>query len=459
MKNPFNCRGMILTAAVLCSMLAGCRSHHHGTYLGVSVRDIESELSNLLSNWYPRIIDTIHGGYWTNFEYDWTRSTEQDKMLVTQARGLWTAARAYIAFPDSNVFKKAADHGFQFLTQHMWDEKNGGFYLYYHTDSLQKIGPVYKLVYGNAFALYALSEYAKISKDPDVLQWVRKSFGWIEKYAHDSVCLGYYSLVFPENTDASGRSEGFASLGGPGGKDQNTSIHLLEALTNTYQVLPEEPVRKRLEEMLKLVRDTMMDDEGSLHLFFNKTWDPVINRDSSHAFILKNIGLDHISFGHNIETAYLLHEASEVLYGKPDSVTLIVATRMIDHTLAGGFGPGYYGLYEKGYHFKGETNIEIIDSVKTWWAQAEAWHALALFAGLYPEKSIYRNAFMNMWNYIKNEVIDHQYGGWYNNGLDTDPGNKTARKAHQWKGCYHNGRALMQVMQYARKGTRDNHLH
>jgi mannobiose 2-epimerase len=80
-------------------------------------------LDSLLQTWYPRIIDTVHGGYWTNFEYDWTRSEDQDKMLVTQARGLWAASRAASVFPDREVYRKAADHGYRFLTGHMWDEK------------------------------------------------------------------------------------------------------------------------------------------------------------------------------------------------------------------------------------------------------------------------------------------------------------------------------------------------
>ena len=79
-----NCLLLCFTALVL----AGCKSPDRTAPLqGVPVAAIETELENLLHTWYPRIIDTIHGGYWTNFEYDWTLSTNQDKMLVTQARG------------------------------------------------------------------------------------------------------------------------------------------------------------------------------------------------------------------------------------------------------------------------------------------------------------------------------------------------------------------------------------
>jgi mannobiose 2-epimerase len=126
---------------------------------------------------------------------------------------------------------------------------------------------------------------------------------------------------------------------------------------------------------------------------------------------------------------------------------------MIDHTLRYGFDKDFYGLFDKGYQFAPGGDIEIIDSTKVWWAQAEAWHALALFAGIYPEEINYQQAFAKMWTYIQREMIDHQYGGWYNNGLDKNPDNKGFRKAHQWKSCYHDGRALLQVHTYASKGS------
>jgi len=195
----------------------------------------------------------------------------------------------------------------------------------------------------------------------------------------------------------------------------------------------------------------MTDPQGYLHLYFSRAWKKVSNRDSSRQYILAHPGRDHISFGHNIETAYLLVDASGKLYGKPDEKTLSVSKKLMDHTVANGFDKNYMGVFDKGYLFPGEKTIEIIDSTKTWWAQAEAWHALALFNKLYPEETLYATAFEHMWNYIQKDVIDHQYGGWYNSGVDISPANRKFRKAHAWKSCYHDGRALFQVLSYARE--------
>jgi mannobiose 2-epimerase len=434
--------------------LSGCKSSDKPPALtGVEASAIESELTDLLQTWYPRIMDTIHGGYWTNYEHDWTLSVRQDKMLVTQARGLWTASRAAAVYPDNPVYRMAADQGYQFLTGCMWDAEHGGFYQYYFTDSSQLVDPSFKLTYGNAFALFALSEYASLTQDPDAIEWVRKTFNWLENSAHDPVNKGYRNIIIPENLAEYGvtRQDVIkrARWGNPEWKDQNTSIHLMEAFTAFYKVFPEEPVRARLTEMLELIRDTMLNPAGYLHLFFDTNWKPVSYKDSTRAFILKNPYFDHISFGHNIETAYLLVDASRTLYGNPDPNTLAAAEKLMDHTLRYGFDQQYYGLFDKGYDFLGNGNVEVIDSTKTWWAQAEAWHALALFATLDPGKEEYREAYPAMWRYIQRELIDRQHGGWYNNGLDISPGNKTSPKAHQWKSCYHDGRALFLVLQYA----------
>jgi mannobiose 2-epimerase len=442
-------------------LLAGCKStRNNSTYLGVEVTEIETELNSLLQCFYPRVIDTIHGGYWTNFENDWTLSKKQHKMLVTQARDLWTASRAAEFFPDNPVYRKAADHGYQFLTGQMWDTVYGGFFQNYYSDSVQKTDHSFKLTYGNAFALYALSEYARINKDPAVLEWVKKSFYWLENSVHDSVYRGYFNISTPESIAGSDplpkQAVRRAGWGNPDMKDQNTSIHLMEAFTAAYLVLPEEPVRKRLTEMLELIRDSMVNRDGYLNLYFTKKWEPLTNRDSSRAYILKNPGFDHISFGHNIETAYLLVDASQALYGSPDPVTLTTAKKLTDNTVLHGFDKNYYGLFDKGYMFLPENKVEIIDSTKVWWAQAEAWHALALFSTLYPKETVYPKAFASMWSYIQKEIIDHQYGGWYNSGLDKNPETKTLQKAHAWKACYHDGRALFQVLTYAKQETKSS---
>jgi mannobiose 2-epimerase len=116
----------------------------------------------------------------------------------------------------------------------------------------------------------------------------------------------------------------------------------------------------------------------------------------------------------------------------------------VDHALRNGWDSTLGGFYDEGYYFKGKPGITIINKSKNWWAQAEALNTLLMMAQLYPNDPMhYLKHFYKEWNYVQTYLIDHEYGDWYEEGLDNEPQRKTALKAHIWKGTYHSFRALM----------------
>jgi cellobiose epimerase len=44
--------------------------------------------------WYLAAIDTVEGGFFSSFTFDWKLAEKQDKMIVSQARHVWTHAKA-----------------------------------------------------------------------------------------------------------------------------------------------------------------------------------------------------------------------------------------------------------------------------------------------------------------------------------------------------------------------------
>ena len=299
-----------------------------------------------------------------------------------------------------------------------------------------------KTAYGNAFGIFALSAYYKASKDTGALNLARKTFLWLEKNSHDPIKKGYFQHLqrngtpIHRNTDTTSNAE-------TGYKDQNSSIHLLEAFAELYQVWPDDLLRERLNEMLVLIRDTITNPKGYLILFLQPDWTPVSFRDSSERVIMRHHNLEHVSFGHDVETAYLMLEASEVLGLKNDTATSIVAKRMVDHALRNGWDSEAGGFYDEGYYFKDRPAITIIRDTKNWWAQAEGLNTLLLMADLYPTDEMqYYNKFEMLWKYADTNLIDHQYGDWYSGGLDKEPQMKTALKGNIWKAAYHQYRSL-----------------
>ncbi|MDQ6812473.1 MAG: AGE family epimerase/isomerase [Bacteroidota bacterium] len=403
-------------------------------------RSIRTEL---LNKWYPQSADTVYGGFLSTFTYDFRPTGAQDKMIVTQARHTWTNAKAFEAFPNIAYYKICAEHGFRFLRDVMWDKTYGGFYNLVDrqgNDKSDRLKP--KEAYGNSFGIYALAAYYKATGDTSALNLVKKAFLWMEKHSHDPVYKGYYQHLQRDGTPVVRNSQ-VPTTSDLGYKDQNTSIHLLEAFTELYGVWPDELVKQRLQEMLLLVRDVITTKKGNLVLFFTPDWTPVSFRDSSEASVLRHRNLDHVSFGHDVETAFLMLEASHALGLKNDQTTMTVAKRMVDHALRNGWDSAVGGFYDEGYYFKNQQKISIILDTKNWWAQAEGMNTLLLMADHFPNDEMhYYDKFKQLWKYIQTYLIDHVYGDWYESGLDKEPQKKTALKGHIWKATYHHYRSL-----------------
>ncbi|OFX56856.1 MAG: N-acylglucosamine 2-epimerase [Bacteroidetes bacterium GWB2_41_8] len=406
----------------------------------------ESLNNELLHVWYPRTIDSIHGGFLSDFDYKWEMKGSQNKMIVTQSRHVWTTSTAAEFFPEKkDHFLKIAAHGVQFLKDKMWDSEKGGFFnLVDREGNVLKSGKsdqIIKEAYGNAFAIYGLAAYSRVSGDTTALSLAKKAFLWLDEHSYDPQFGGYFQFLEADGTPLK------SGFNGVPPKDQNGSIHLLEAFTELYRIWPDPLVRERLLIMLQVVRDRITHPKGYLQLFLNEDLSPVSYRDSAEDVRKKNWLHDHISFGHDVETAFLMLEASEIAGLENDTLTLRKAKLMVDHSIENGWDKELGGFYEAGYYFKNQDTVTIIKNTKNWWAQAEGLNSLLLMSELFPnDPHNYKSLFLKEWEYIKTYLIDHEYGSWYPNGTDYELEAKHAMKSQIWKGNYHTSRALMNCM-------------
>jgi cellobiose epimerase len=427
---------IISSVAFAQTKIAGTKAERHKLAAQIN-QSIQTEM---LNKWYPQCVDSSYGGFITTYTFDFKPTGPQDKFIVTQARHTWTTAKAAEFYPDVPYYRQCSKHGFRFLRDVMWDKTHGGFYNLVSREGETR-GNI-KEAYGNAFAIYALASYYKASGDIAALNLARKAFMWLEKHSHDPAHKGYFQHLRPDGTPIV-RDEHVPSEEDLGYKDQNSSIHLLEAFTELYSAWKDPLVKERLAEMLYLIRDKITTPKGHLGLFFKPDWTPVSFRDSTEAVILRQRYLDHVSFGHDVETAFLMLEASHVLGIHNDAKTLTVAKRMVDHALRNGWDNKLGGFYDEGYYFRNKPGMTIIKETKNWWAQAEGLNTLLLMADLFPSDPMrYYDRFKQQWNYIQTYLIDHVHGDWYAEGLDKSPQSKTALKGHIWKGNYHQYRAM-----------------
>jgi cellobiose epimerase len=413
------------------------------------VKELHDALQHgILNRWYPLTVDKECGGFFTNISCDWNIMPQQEKMIVSQARHVWTLSKTSEFLGGSEEFDQNAFHGFKYLTQKMWDSAHGGFYQIRSREG--NVTDVKgwrdeKRAYGNAFALYGLAALFGHTQNPDALEWAKKTFHWIENRAHDDHNKGYFQFLSPESVPFD-RKSAYKTVAFDsnelGFKDQNSSIHLLEAYTELYHVWKDDLLRTRLLELLELIRDIMVADQGYLQLFFENDWKPISFRHASDAERKANFGLDHISFGHDYETAFLMLEASHAL-GVPNDVrTLSIAKKMMDHALLRGWDAVSGGFYDGGYYDKNGAFSIVLDT-KNWWAQAEGLNALLLFSKIFPEDKRYAAHFLKQWEYIKTSIIDPVNGDWFEGGIDKEPQFRSGQKSHMWKCTYHTSRALM----------------
>lgn len=433
-----------LVAVVGCRASAGSPPGHRlqsPEVRAALAEETASVLARELEAWYPRAVDRERGGFLSRFDHAWEPVGDQDKLVVTQARHTWTAAQAAMWTGDS-AYHDVALHGVAFLRDAMWDAEHGGFHWLVRRDGTPRPeadGRTRKRAYGLAFGIYGLAAAHEATGDVGALRLARRAFRWLDAHAHDPEHGGYFSLLTPEGEPFRG------ALRYPRAKDQNASLHLLEAFTALYRVWPDPTLRDRLEEMLVLLRDTMVVAPGTLAPDFRADWTPLSEADALAWVRLGEGSPDHRSPGHDVEAAALMLDAADAL-GLDPAPTLAVAKRLVDQSLRAGWDDVAGGFVETVAYPEGGATGVVVDPARVWWAQAEGLHALLLLGDRFPDDPMrYHDRFLQLWGSIQAYLVDHERGGWYPGSIDLQPEMRRADKGHVLKGGYHTARALLGV--------------
>ena len=190
---------------------------------------------DLLDIYYPRSLDTVYGGFLSTFTYDFKPTGSQEKMIVTQSRHTWTNSK-----PDYDISKIILSYRrnrrIPFSHRPHVDKQYGGFYTLVTRKGEITPGDVAnKDAYGNAFGIYALVAYYQLTQDTAALALAKKTFYWLEVHSHDPLHKGYFQHM-KRDGEPIRRTKNTPVTAETGYKDQNSSIHLLEALTALYEV-------------------------------------------------------------------------------------------------------------------------------------------------------------------------------------------------------------------------------
>jgi len=381
--------------------------------------ELEEELrTNILGFWMKNTVDERNGGFVGEIKSDMTVLPEADKGLVLHARILWTFATAYRIYKDE-AYLEMARRAYEALDIMFRDREHGG--LYWVVDVSGNAAQDKKQVYGQAFVIYALSEYYRAAGTEEALEWAQELYRLIEKHAYDNVHRGYVEALARDWSETNDLSLSGKDLNER--KSMNTHLHVLEAYTNLFRVWKPEGLRMKLAELIDIHLDLIVDKNNHhFRLFFDDEW---------------NSKSDHVSYGHDIEGSWLLCEAAEVL-GDEGRIARVnaEALAMADATLAEGTDSDG-GIYNEA---DGHGHI---DYTKDWWPQAEAMVGFINGYQLSGNSSLLLAA-LGSWTFTKRYISDSENGEWHWQVSREGVPNLFYAKVDPWKCPYHNSRACFE---------------
>ena len=306
-----------------------------------------------------------------------------------------------------------------FYERALHDKENGGIFWSIEYNGVPS--DTTKHTYNQAFSIYALSSYYEASGDEQALDMAKELFHIIETKCTDE--LGYkeaFDKSFHEIENDKLSENGVIAQ-----KTMNTLLHVFEAYTELYRVAKLPEVKERLEWIMDTFAEKVYNPE--LHrqeVFFDEKWNSII---------------DLHSYGHDIETAWLMDRGVEILGEKKYEDLMTPITKDLTAQI-------YKEAFD-GHSLANECERGVVNVHRIWWVQAETVVGFLNGYKMNPDKPEYLEAAKSEWNFIKEHVIDKRSGSeWF---WEVDPEGKPYPDrpiVEPWKCPYHNGRMCFEVI-------------
>lgn len=380
--------------------------------------EIQEELVGHIMPFWLQLRDEENGGFYGSVSFDLALDKKAEKGGIATARHLWSYSSAYRVMKNPK-YLECADHAYDFFVEHILDNTFGG--VQWMVDYKGDLIDGRKHVYAQAFGIYGLSEYYRITGKTEALDIAKSLFEWIEDVGFDkekNVYKEEFSREFVE-TD----NEMLSENGVVAEATTNTQLHVLEAYTNLYRIWPDQRVKTALENLVTIFTQRIYkEDSAFLKVFYTRDYEEII---------------DMQSYGHDIEASWLIDEALDVLgisSGYAKEVVMKIAENIKKNALAD--DGSLLNECEKGR----------VNSERIWWVQAEA---MVGFYNAYEEtgNEVYLELVNGLWAFTKQHIIDKRDGGewyWY---LEPSLVPATDRICEPWKTPYHNVRFCLEMIE------------
>jgi mannobiose 2-epimerase len=382
------------------------------------IDEVKANLNDCIRPFWIGLMDKENGGFYGRKDFDLKLYKEAEKGVILNSRILWFFSNSYLFLPNDEDMA-CANHAFDYLMNHCLDKEYGGVYWSTNYDGTPL--DTTKHTYNQAFAIYALSSYYDASKKQEALNTAFDLFHMIEEKCTDE--FGYLEAF--DRTFQPVENDKLSENGIIAEKTMNTLLHVFEAYTELYRV------SKNAEVKEKMVR--------ILDIFVDKVYNPQLHRQDVFFDREMNNLIDLQSYGHDIETTWLLDRGVAVLGDKEIEAKITPITNAL---------AGYvYELAYKDNSLVNECENGVVDTTRVWWVQAET---VIGFLNAYqknPDKKEYLEAAKSVWGYIRDNIVDKRPGSEWFSEVDENR-QPTSRKdiVEPWKCPYHNGRMCLEVI-------------
>ncbi|MBP8131691.1 MAG: AGE family epimerase/isomerase [Candidatus Hydrogenedentes bacterium] len=399
--------------------------------------EVENHLHNeLLPFWTTHGVDKECGGFLTYFDRDGNPTGQTDKTLVCQARCIYAYSSAHRAGLGDGRFLEMARQGVDFLINHFWDEENTGWHWICRQDGTPL--NTLKIMYGQSFAIYALSEYGMASGDHRGAEMAEETYEAITRLASDNEHGGFFEFMERDwKRRPGGRSGGDR-------KSLDVHMHLMEAFTNLYEATGVIGYKEDTEYIINLIYEHMIQPKFGVGVAqFMLDWTPVraIIFDSvwgSDRDVEEDSGrpLDNTSYGHNVEFGWLLKHTIDICGFDLETFKPRIQ-KLYDHCHK-------YGIdWERGgVYCEGPIDGPARERNKEFWQQAETLVAMLDGFEIFGDEK-YLDAYENVHGFVMDTMINHEVGEWFPL-FDEDNNLLWDYMAHAWKINYHTVRSMLE---------------
>lgn len=375
-------------------------------------------LTNKLLPFWQGLRDETYGGYFGYMDFDLALDKKAEKGCILNSRILWFFSQAAMILKDDSLIPYAR-HAYDFLQERCVDRERGGVYWSVTYDG-QPLDDT-KHTYNQAFAIYALSSYYRLTREKEALRLARELFLLIENRCTDE---GGYLEAFTRDFQPAS-NEKLSENGVMAERTMNTLLHVFEGYAGLYEATHDPQVGEAMERVLGI--------------YTGKVYNPALHRQEVFFDRDYHSLIDLTSYGHDIESSWLIDWGCALLE-RPELTQAIafINSDLADSVLNAAFD---------GHSLANECDRDVVDQHRVWWVQAEALLGFVNEFIKHPERTDCRDAAASLWAYINEKVVDPRPGSeWFWRLAADGTPDRSKPIVEPWKCPYHNGRMCMELI-------------